>query len=138
MNNITPEIIQKAKETKSIVELQALAKESGLDMTKEEAIAYYEHPTTGEIPDDELENVAGGGCHNKAGDLIVAANNVCEHWVCARCGVAESDGGVGFLFYREHICEDGFDFVGRQLENATIKPIVCCECQYGKTQCCGR
>ena len=134
MINLTPEMIKKAKATKSVEELQALAKESGLEMTNEEATAYYEqlHITTGEMEDDELEDVAGGGCHNKAGDLIVAANNVCDYWICNRCGVQGTDVGVGFLFYREHICEDGYDFVGRLLENAKVIPMVCSECRYGK------
>ena len=37
--------------------------------TEEEAKAYFEqlHPKTGELSDDELDNVAGGGCHTKTG-----------------------------------------------------------------------
>ena len=35
-----------------------------MEMTEEQAKAYFEqfHPVSGEISDDELENVAGGGC----------------------------------------------------------------------------
>lgn len=57
-------MLEKAKQAKSTEELLALAKENGMEMTEEEAKAYYVqlHPVSGEIADDELENVAGGGC----------------------------------------------------------------------------
>ena len=50
MNKFTPEMIEKAKVTKNIEELQMLAKENGIEMTDEEAKAYYEqlHVASGE------------------------------------------------------------------------------------------
>ena len=95
MKNLTPEMIQKAKTTKSIEELQALAKENGLELTNEEATTYYEqlHITTGEIEDDELEDVAGGGCHKKDGRLIVTIFNSCDKWACHICGSSERNLG---------------------------------------------
>lgn len=62
--NLTSEIMEKAKQAKSADELLTIAKENGMEMTEEEAKAYYAqlHPASGEIADDELENVAGGGC----------------------------------------------------------------------------
>ena len=62
--NLTSEIMEKAKQAKSADELLTLAKENGIEMTEEQAKAYYAqlHPASGEIADDELENVAGGGC----------------------------------------------------------------------------
>ena len=88
MNKFTPEIIEKAKVTKNIEELQMLAKENGIEMTDEEAKAYYEqlHVSSGEIDDDELDNVAGGGCHKKDGRLIVTIKNTCYNWTCEACG----------------------------------------------------
>ena len=64
MENFNSELIEKAKQAKSVEELLALAKENGMEMTEEEAKAYYAqlHPVSGEIADDELENVSGGGC----------------------------------------------------------------------------
>ena len=58
------ELLAKAKEMKTPEELMALAKENGIEMTEESAKAYFEqlNPKTGEVSDDELDNVAGGGC----------------------------------------------------------------------------
>ena len=60
---LSEELIAKAKGTKTPEELAALAKESSIDLTEEETKAYFEqlHPKTGELSDDELDNVAGGG-----------------------------------------------------------------------------
>ena len=70
-NKFTPELIEKAKEAKNPEELMALAKENGIEMTEESAKAYFEqlHPKTGELSDDELDNVAGGGCQSNNGRL---------------------------------------------------------------------
>ena len=67
MTNLTPEIIEKAKTARSAEELLSLAKENGVEMTKEEAAQYFAllNPASGEMADDELENVAGGGCSVK-------------------------------------------------------------------------
>lgn len=64
MENLNIELLEKAKQTKSADELRTLAKENGMEMTDEQAKAYFVqlHPVLGEIADDELENVAGGGC----------------------------------------------------------------------------
>lgn len=63
MENLYQELIEKAKQAKSVKELLALAKENGMEMTEEQANAYYAQlsPKSGELADDELENVAGGG-----------------------------------------------------------------------------
>jgi len=63
-NKITPELIEKAKAVKTAEELIALAKESNIELTEEQAKEYLEklNPKMGEISDDELDNVAGGGC----------------------------------------------------------------------------
>ena len=63
-NKFTPELIEKAKEAKTPEELFALAKENGVELTEESAKAYFNqlNPKTGELADDELDNVAGGGC----------------------------------------------------------------------------
>ena len=63
-NKFTPELIEKAKSAKTPEELMALAKENGVELTEESAKAYFEqlNPKTGELADEELNNVAGGGC----------------------------------------------------------------------------
>lgn len=87
MENLHPELLAKAKQAKSAGELLALAKENGMEMNEEQANAYFAqlHPISGEIADDELENVAGGGCHSGDGRLVVTVGYDCENWVCT-CG----------------------------------------------------
>ena len=67
MKNLTPEMIEKAKAAKSVEELLALAKENNFEMNEEEAKTYFAqlNPKSGELDDDDLDNVAGGGCGDK-------------------------------------------------------------------------
>ena len=59
--NFTPEQLTKAKAAKSAEELLALAKESGIEMTEEEAKNLFAKlHAEGELADDELGNVSGG------------------------------------------------------------------------------
>ena len=57
---INTELIAKARTAKSPEELLALAKENGIELTEETAKMYFDqlHPKTGELDDDELDNVA--------------------------------------------------------------------------------
>ena len=69
MRNLTPEMIEKAKTAKSAEELLELAKANGVEMTADEAAAYFAQltPKSGELDDNDLDNVAGGangGCNN--------------------------------------------------------------------------
>ena len=58
------ELVNKARKAESVEELLALAKENGIELTDEQAKEYFAqlNPTKGELSDDELEDVAGGGC----------------------------------------------------------------------------
>ena len=53
-----------------------MAKTNGEEMTEESAKAYFEllHPKTGEIADEELDNVSGGNCYN-SGRLVVTTRS---------------------------------------------------------------
>lgn len=59
---LNKELLEKAKEMKTPEELLAFAKENGIEMTKEKADAYFKQlgTSSGNIADDELENVSGG------------------------------------------------------------------------------
>ena len=58
------ELILKVKETKNVEELIVLAKENNVELTEEQATAYFEQlHKKGEVNDDELGNVSGGACH---------------------------------------------------------------------------
>ena len=88
----TSELIEKAKEAKSAAELITLAKENGTDITLEEAAIYFTklNPPSGAIADEELENVAGGGCVSEAKRAVTAGER-CDLWVCRRCGKPGSE-----------------------------------------------
>ena len=61
-------MMEKAKEAKSAEELLALAKENDIGMTEEEAEETFAMlEKSGELSDEELENVSGGGCHVNVG-----------------------------------------------------------------------
>ena len=76
MKKYGSEIITKAKEAKTPEEIVSIAKENGMEMTAEEAQAYFDQLNrTGELSDDELDNVAGGGCSQQGGEPT-----------CPKCG----------------------------------------------------
>ena len=58
------ELIIKAKAAKSVEELLELAKASNVELSDEQAKEYFAklNPTKGELSDDELDDVSGGGC----------------------------------------------------------------------------
>ena len=83
------ELLEKAKQANSPEELLTLAKENGYPLDEDGAKAYFEKiHKLGELPDDELDNVAGGGCYTKDGKrrLIVTTGNSCEEFKCKHCG----------------------------------------------------
>ncbi|MDE5754255.1 MAG: Nif11-like leader peptide family RiPP precursor [Oscillospiraceae bacterium] len=89
-NKMTPELIEKARQAESPEELLALAKENGITLTEDEAREYFselhkQSQKNGELSDDELDNVSGGGCYYKDGRLVVTALYSCRHYTC-RCG----------------------------------------------------
>lgn len=60
------ETMAKAEKAQTKEELMEVAKESGIEITEKEAREYFEilHPSHahGELADEELDNVSGGGC----------------------------------------------------------------------------
>ena len=63
MKNLTNDLIEKARLTKSAEELYALAKAGGVEITEAEAVTYFAQLNDkGEVEDDELAVVAGGKC----------------------------------------------------------------------------
>ncbi|MGN0813940.1 MAG: hypothetical protein ACI4MH_01755 [Candidatus Coproplasma sp.] len=62
------DLIEKAKTAKSAEELLKLAKAEGVELSEEEAAKYFaELHKTGELSDDELDNVVGG-CYVETDD----------------------------------------------------------------------
>lgn len=64
MKHVGEELIRRAKSAASVEELMAHAKESSIELTEEQAVELFAklHAVAGELSDDELNNVAGGGC----------------------------------------------------------------------------
>ena len=101
---LTSKMKRVAMQAKSLEELLKLAAEYGYEISKEEAEEIYaELNQEGALADEELENVAGGGCYSKDahGRLIVTAGNRCElfeqsGWrsgsTCSGCHYAFLDG----------------------------------------------
>lgn len=60
--NISKELLEKAKTAKSAEELLEMAKAEHIELTEEQAAkAFAELNKIGELSDEELDNVAGGG-----------------------------------------------------------------------------
>ena len=81
------ELLKKAKAVETPEALLAFAKENGTDLTEESAKAYFDllHQEAGEVSDEELDNVSGGGCYND-GRLVVTVAHCCTAWICSKCG----------------------------------------------------
>ena len=75
MNNLTPELIAKAKAAKNTEELLELAKENGVELSEEEAKTCFEQlHANSEVSDDELEAVSGGGICQDIIDFFQSRN----------------------------------------------------------------
>ncbi len=63
------EIVKKAREAGSVEELLSLAEENNIELSKEKAEEDFSRMNSeGEIHDDELDSVTGGGCGIKKPD----------------------------------------------------------------------
>ena len=72
-NEITKEMFAKAMQTNTAEDLIAYAKTEGVDLTKEEANAYFDELSECELKDGDLKHIAGGkksgsdtGAHGKS------------------------------------------------------------------------
>ncbi len=85
----TSELIEKARQAKSAEELLALAKEHGIEMSEEAAKAHFEKLNrSGEMSDEELDNVSGGGCDrfHECPSCGYPLDKINDEWVCRSCG----------------------------------------------------
>ena len=116
MNN--QEMLAKARKAKTQEELLAIAQENGEEMDAESAQAYFEqlHQPTGEMSDDELDDVAGGACYQGDGRMVTTVGNSCRSWrckqhnkkmdsdhrpVCIECGKMASCNSCKFCTYEK-------------------------------------
>ena len=79
MTKITKEMVAKALECKTVDELIALAKASGVTLTKEEAEAYLAELEDMELDDAALDKVAGGIGYDEDGNFSGVCPNACPN-----------------------------------------------------------
>ena len=96
-------LILKAKEANSVEELITLAKENGIELNEEDAKKYFEqlNAKKGELSDDELDCVAGGGCLGEEErycpncqtrlELRASCHGLYSFYQCNNCGYEEPD-----------------------------------------------
>ncbi len=89
--NLSDELLEKAKGAKNHEELIVLAKENGIELTNDDAVAYFAklNAKDGELGDDELGDAAGGrkcGTTYREGRPLVSGWNSCEYFQLERDG----------------------------------------------------
>ena len=78
--NISKELLEKAKQAKTAEELLAMAKAENIELTEEQAAqAFAKMNKNGELSDEELDNVAGGGCPGGATPPKFSVNDRVSH-----------------------------------------------------------
>ncbi len=65
--NIDATLVEKAGKAESVEDLMRIAEENSIHLERETAELYYEklNPPMGELSDDEIASVSGGGCNGK-------------------------------------------------------------------------
>lgn len=76
MIKLNAEMIEKAKNARTVEELLEIAKANGAPMTPAEAATYFAqlNPKSGELDDDDLDAVAGGACGSSNSDQYTCPN----------------------------------------------------------------
>ena len=130
MENITAGMIEKLKGAKAPEELLDMLKEAEIEISVEEAKMYFDHLNgeSGELSDDELDNVSGGGCKRASGKTTVTNGCKCfnGHYEnnCFWSGMCY-EGGT------KHYCESYYREDNSQLRS--LWRMFCSE----KAQVCG-
>ena len=99
-----------------------MAKAAELELSMESASAYFDlfAPKSGELTDDELDNVSGGGCYSD-NRLVVTVGTQKDCFKCKTCGARTTGRCTTFDIYGyQHFCEGKY--------HATIN--CCNECKY--------
>jgi hypothetical protein len=96
MTSFSPKMIEKAREAKSAEELLKMARENGIELSPMEAKTYFSqlNPKSGELDDDDLDNVAGGACASNSGEYAHEGDRVrvINGQTCPKCG-----GTIGYV-----------------------------------------
>ena len=96
--NVSKELLEKAKTAKSAEELLAMAKAEKVELTEEEAAkAFAELNKSGELSDEELNNVSGG-CGSGDEPLFTVGQWVYVRATNAAALILENLGKQGSIF----------------------------------------
>ncbi len=90
-------LLKKAKETKTVEELKALAGQNNFYMDDDKAEKYFAHLHSNEaLSEDELENISGGSCLVPEPKYYYEVCPMCQervkiyygdfNWECPKCG----------------------------------------------------
>lgn len=75
------DLLEKLKKTEKTEEFIILLKKNGIDIEKEKAEEYFKTlHRNGEIDDDELDKVSGGGCYSSEGYLMTTCGYRCSNF----------------------------------------------------------
>ena len=122
---LTQEQLTKIKNAKSVEELSAIAKNMNLDMNEQDLQKTFDAlQKTGELADEELNNVAGGSACGYDHPDMVCPN--CGHkgmnedllrgwrwyYICTECWHAYKKNEAGELVYHYTATADDFDAMG--------------------------
>ena len=100
---ITSEMLEKAKTVEPVEEFIRLATEKEVEVTEEQIRRFYAmNHNSGELADDELNNVAGGWCYND-GRPVITVGEQHDCFVCAECGDTIEDSHYDMYGYM-HMC----------------------------------
>ena len=125
------EMIKKVREAKSAEELLALAKENNIELAEEQAKEYFKRiHTTGELSDEELNNVVGGGCGGGGAKIVYYDTKGCTDWIHRDCG-----GKVGQIHVStEYESQTGITHIKTYTGPGCLickdHPVMCHNCQY--------
>ena len=82
-NEITKEMLEKAMQCKTVEDLIACAKSEGVELTKEEAEAYFDELSEYELKDGDLKHMKDGDLKHIAGGKYTRGswcNEFCVDW----------------------------------------------------------
>ena len=88
MKNLTPELIEKAKNAKNAEELLELAKANNVEITEKDAKIYFDQlNSSGALSDEELDAVSGGGLFCPSDEEDSAEHKEKPNlYPCPKCG----------------------------------------------------
>lgn len=110
MESINKEVLESAKKAESYQEIKELAKENGYEIDDREANSIFEYlHKNGELTEEELDNVSGGGCNDSGdtpkyhvGQIVYCEENIGYWYQCQITWVSPTKKTFGLIF-KDHM-----------------------------------